>query len=409
MGSGKRAEEGSCVSLLAGRRIFARIWAVQRWFGGPRLNRDVKGEVMDPYNIYVGRKRNDCSGGIYRYQYVSEQNELAPTGRESVLSGFTHMAISAGKKKLLATGKNGEGKDVMVSYRIADGSGELTPVSETELKTAGDVCHLSISRDESAAAVTDFADKAVHFYALDPSGKVEGLIQRVAFEGSGTSYRQEGSHPHSANFTPDGRYCMVADLGANCVWVLKRLEGEPGFEVSGHWKAPEGSGPRHIAFDANSRYTYVITEISADVAVLEIQRDGNLKELQVVSALEKGSAGNYGKVNAIGLPEHYVAAGDIAVTNDGKYLAASVRGPREIAVFKVLRNGFLEPVFRIRSRGAIRSMHFNEGSDLLFALGEEFMGVGGMLEVYSLNPQAGAMLRPVRKVEIPDAFVCCLA
>ena len=83
--------------------------------------------------------------------------------------------------------------------------------------TAGDICHLSVNRAGTLLLVTDFVDKAVHFYEFLPNGAPGAFLARVPFEGKSTGYRQGSSHPHSAYFSPDDRYALVADLGANTV------------------------------------------------------------------------------------------------------------------------------------------------------------------------------------------------
>ena len=364
---------------------------------------------MEYYNIYVGRKSKWTKGGIYHYRYESKKNEIVPVVQDAELSEFTYLAISPGKTKLLVTGTDDMGKDIMISYKILENSKKLLFLSEVELQTAGDVCHVSISPDESIAAVTDFTDQAVHFYELEPDGRIGRFIQRISFEGNGTSYRQEKSHTHSARFTADNQYCIVADLGANCLWSLKKSEKSQKFEIIGQWKAPEGSGPRHIAFDKRSKYIYVITEITADVAVVEIQENGNLKELQIISALNENSVRNHGNITELGIPEYYIAGGDIILMGDGKYVVVSIRGSHEIVAFEVLGNGLLTYKSSVSSTGAIRSLCINEEETILFALGEEMGNAKGIMEVFALDTQSDNLLQPKQTLEMRGAFISCIA
>ena len=360
------------------------------------------------YEILVGVKGNVQCGGIYCYYYDAAANRLTFIKQETHLCGFTHIALSNDKKILAVTGKSEDGKDILMSYRISGQEERLVLMSSRELNTAGDVCHLSISHDGKLVAVTDFADGAVHFYEMDSEGRLGKFLQRMEFEGSSVSYRQDRSHPHSAFFSPDDRRCFVADFGADKVWILKRNKGEKSFKIEDSWTAPEGSGPRHIAFHKKNGYNYTIMEMSAEIAVWRQQGDKGVEELQVISIANPELPGNYGDIGEDGLPQHYVAAGDIVITEDGRLAAASIRGHYEIVILKILQDGALEIAARIPTRGAVRSIHFNEQGNILFALGEKMGHSTGIMEVFVLQEQELFMFRSLNQIEIPNAFVCSL-
>ncbi len=360
------------------------------------------------YEIMVGVKGNAEYGGIYRYCYDAAKNQLTFINQETHLCGFTHIALSDDKNILAVTGKSEDGKDILISYQISDQQKRLVFMSMKELNTAGDVCHLSISHDGKIVAVTDFKDGAVHFYEMDPDGRLGAFLQRIEFEGKSVSYRQDRSHPHSAFFMPDDRKCLVADYGADKVWILERGTGKEKFEIKGSWSAPKGSGPRHIAFHKKNGYNYTIMEMSAEVAVWKQEEQESVEELQIISIANPELPGNYGKVGETGLPQHYVAAGDIVITEDGRLAAASIRGHYEIVILKVLQDGALEIAARIPTRGAVRSMHFNEQGNILFALGEKMGHSTGIMEIFVAQEQDLFMFKSSNQIEIPDAFVCSL-
>lgn len=360
------------------------------------------------YEILVGVKGDAKRGGIYRYDYDTGTNKLELVKQEARLCGFTHIALSDDKKTLAVTGKSEKGEDILRSYRMPKRQGELQLVSEIKLNTAGDVCHLSISHDGKAMAVTDFADGAVHFYEMGKQGQIGEFLQRMEFEGSSISYRQDRSHPHSAFFSPDDKRCLVADFGADKVWILNRIADEKRFEVAGSWSAPKGSGPRHVAFHKENGYNYAIMEMSAEIAVWKQKGRNEVEQLQVISIANPKLPGNYGAVGEAGLPKHYIAAGDIVITDDGKLAAASVRGHYEIVILKILQDGKLEIAARIPVRGAVRTIHFNEQGNILFALGERMGHSTGIMEIFAMQDEDPCWFRPVNQIDIPDAFVCSL-
>lgn len=360
------------------------------------------------YEIWTGVKGDDKHGGIYLYKYEADENKLLLVRQEVRLRGFTHIAMSSDKNTLLVTGKTDTDQDVLQSYRIADQNGSLRFMNETVLHTAGDVCHLSISPDKKIIAVTDFADGAVHFYEMDKEGKIGAFIQRLEFKGSSVSYRQDRAHPHSAFFTADSKYCYVADFGSDKVWILEHKNNEKTFDITGSWSAPAGSGPRHIAFHEKNGYTYTIMEMSAQIAAWKATKRAETEELQIINIANHELPGNFGEVGEDGLPQHYMAAGDIAISKTGEFIAASVRGHYEIVILRVLPDGRMELASRLPVRGAVRTIRFNKEGDILFTLGERMGHSTGIMEIFKRKEDDPALFKSVNQIDILDAFVCSI-
>jgi len=97
-----------------------------------------------------------------------------------------------------------------------------------------------------------------------------GLGQRVSLvhtSGSGPNARQAGPHARGVVVDPSGRFVLVADLGADRVFVFP-------FDRQTHQMRdnavravvfPAGSGPRHLLFCPNGRTVYVVSELSAEI------------------------------------------------------------------------------------------------------------------------------------------------
>ena len=85
------------------------------------------------------------------------------------------------------------------------------------------------------------------------------------------------------------------------------------------FKVAPGSGPRHLIFNSDGKFAYLINEIGGTVIAFRYA-DGMLDEIQTVAA---------DTVNAQG-------SGDIHLSPDGKYLYASNRLKADgVAIFKV--------------------------------------------------------------------------
>lgn len=359
------------------------------------------------YLIYAGVKGGPDRCGIHSFSYDDATHVLEWRKREDTLRGFTHLAISQNGLILEATGKDDQHEDILVGFSIDPVSGELCRTGVVRLSTSSDVCHLDISHDGSIAVVTDFIDKGVHFWQLSSDGAPVEFLGRVPFYGSSTSYRQGSSHPHSAFFSKDDRYVFVSDLGANCVWTLWWNKPKNRFEHMGSWKGRDGLGQRHVAIHPSGRFIYALCEITAEVAALDIGQDGELRQISLKSAMDQPLPDYRDQaINDIGLPSNYIAAGDIVVSPDGRFVFISIRMIREISVFRVMPDGDLSPICFIPTDETVRCMKVGIDSKTLFAFNEEssFTGGHGKIEVFVFD-DSYCQLERVARIDVPGTFV----
>lgn len=359
------------------------------------------------YIIYAGVKGKSDRCGIHSFSYDSGTHMFVWLRREDKLRGFTHLALSEKGLVLEATGKDDQHEDIMVGYTIDPRNGALTRSGAVRLDTSNDVCHLDISNDGTTAVVTDFINKGIHVWSLDSKGAPVAFLGRVPFSGSSTSYRQGSTHLHSAFFSNDDNYILVSDLGANRVWSVcwKRPSNE--FVTVSEWKGRDGVGQRHVAMHPNGKYVYALCEITAEIGVLELQADGELREICMRSAMDQPLPDyNDQDINDIGLPDNYIAAGDIVVSPDGEYLFVSIRMIKELSVFKIMPNGDIFPVCFIHTEGTTRCMRVGVDAKTVFAFGEEssFTGGTGIIEVFEFDDVHGVMRR-VAKEYVPGTFI----
>lgn len=134
-------------------------------------------------------------------------------------------------------------------------------------------------------------------------------------------------HLHCVRITPDGKYLLADDLGTDQIHKFNINPNANGdnkekFLTKGTpeaFKVAPGSGPRHLIFNSDGKFAYLINEIGGTVIAFRYA-DGMLDEIQTVAA---------DTVNAQG-------SGDIHLSPDGKYLYASNRLKADgVAIFKV--------------------------------------------------------------------------
>ena len=158
-------------------------------------------------------------------------------------------------------------------------------------------------------------------FPLNDDGSIGERSQLIANSGSGPVVsRQEKSHVHSVNVSPDGRLLWVADLGTDEVLVF--AINENGVEEKTRVKMTPGAGPRHIAFHAKLPVAYVINELNNSVSVISTD---DFSTLQEMSTLPEGFA------------EKSFCA-DIHLSPDSRFLYGSNRYSDSIVTFAIDEN-----------------------------------------------------------------------
>jgi len=225
----------------------------------------------------------------------------------------------------------------LVAYACSagDGSWKLEPIASRE--TFGTFpCHVALSPGRAALLVANYGDGVLAAYRLDASGLPGEAEEVFRFSGRGpVADRQECAHAHSAAYSPDGRFIVLADLGRD---TLVRYSVDPATEMPVRRSAKEfrvkpGSGPRHFAFrGAGSGTTlYVVEELSSELSVLRWDRSsGDMALAQTVSTLPDGFTGTN-------------LAADVHIHPSGEWLYCSNRGHDSIARFRILADGALAP------------------------------------------------------------------
>jgi 6-phosphogluconolactonase len=136
--------------------------------------------------------------------------------------------------------------------------------------------------------------------------------------------RQAGPHAHFITPDPANRFALACDLGLDQVLVYQLdpakaalVPNDPAFIA-----IKPGSGPRHLAFHPSGRFVFLINEMGATLTTFAYDaKRGALKELQTVSTLPEGFAGDK-------------SGAELQVHPSGKFVYGSNRGHDSIAVFR---------------------------------------------------------------------------
>lgn len=284
--------------------------------------------------IYVS-SFDEATGGL------GEPREAAEIERP----GF--LAIHPQGETLYAVGREagagGPPKGIAAAFAIDRSTGGLRERSRSGTAGRG-ASHVSVNSAATGLVAVNYGDGNTVSLSILADGGVGELVSDLQHSGSSVHPQRQGEpHPHSANFTPDGRLVIVPDLGTDELVAYEfdsstaRLQRRSDPQV----KMPPGSGPRHMTFHPNGRWAYVINELASTVAFLEYDSSaGSLRTVQVISTLPESYDG----------PPNTTA--EVLVHPNGQFLYGSNRGSNTIAVFAIDQSsGRLSAVERVSTGG----------------------------------------------------------
>ncbi|MBQ4087783.1 MAG: lactonase family protein [Clostridia bacterium] len=134
-------------------------------------------------------------------------------------------------------------------------------------------CHLCVSENETVYAVN---------YSSGSVIKIPGKLIVHEGECGPAKPRQDMPHTHYVNFTPDGAYLLVTDLGLDTIFVYDK-ELNKVSEI----KAPAGSGPRHLIFSEDGKTCFCVNELDSTLSAYDYE-NGKLTITDTVSILPEG-------------------------------------------------------------------------------------------------------------------------
>lgn len=289
--------------------------------------------------IIVGTYTNSkkCnSGGIHIFDFDENTYEYNLKFHTENIINPSFVSLSPDKKFLFSVNENGE-KSTITSFSVDEPKGTLTKIDER--KTQGeDPCFL-IS-DEDNVIVANYSGGSINVFKRLADGKLSEVFQNIQFEGVGVNpKRQEKSHIHQVQFSPDHQFLLATDLGLDKVYVFKYHPNEEKvLDKIGEFDAKKGSGPRHLAFDKNGKFIYLVHELSGDLSVLSFN-DGQINLLQEETLLSRKVRFNF-------------RVADIHLSDNEEFIYVTNRDDADdITVFERKKDGTVKKIQQIKTIG----------------------------------------------------------
>ncbi|TDV63350.1 lactonase family protein [Pseudomonas sp. LP_7_YM] len=352
---------------------------------------------MTDYDVLVGAYTAGASEGIYRYGFNTQTGQLEAKPRQVIKSeNPSWLTLSKDQRHLFVVNENGPGQTEVVgkvsSFAIDSKTHAVSFINQIDSK-GEEPTHSNLSLDGRFLFVANYA---VHpdpggSLAVVPVGKdgtLSDVAQTATHEASKVNpERQASSHVHSAVPTPDGKYLIAMDLGADKLFVFN-YDGQnaqplqpaktPSIDL------PPGSGPRHLLFSKDGKHAWLTMEMSAQVAVFDYH-DGVFKRTQRVDLANKEG-------------QQYRAGGGLHTSPDGKFLYVANRGEaNELVVFSIASaNAQLKEVQRRSVEGKEpREFNFDPSGHFVLIANQK----SNQIVTVRVDPKTGLLGDTVQKVD----------
>ena len=316
-----------------------RAWMLSIWLcalAAPALADDL---------VYFGSRVDAAGQGIFAARFDPTNGHLTPIGQVAQIARPTLLVPHPSLPVVYAVSELGNEGDVdasLVSLSVDRASGALKPMNT--IRTGGGATDMSIDTVSKSLFVANYGVGQLTWLPLLADGRLGAATAIQATWGKGPDARQDAPHPHGVRVDPSHHFALVADLGADKLFVFRfdaatrqLAPATPGFVAT---KA--GSGPRQLAFAPNGRFVYALMQISSEVVTYRWDAPrGRLTPVQVLPTELPTFKG-------------VKSAAHIETSSDGRFVYVSNRGSDSLVVYAVnAKTGALSEIQRLPTNAKI--------------------------------------------------------
>ena len=223
-------------------------------------------------------------------------------------------------------------KPVLHTYTINDNY--ALSLIDTKTIEGGCPCHIHFFQNKegqshTATACYETGNLVVYTINVEATADLN-LHEPINIYHKGSSQhpsRQTQAHAHCACFDTVSNKLLVCDLGLDQVKVYSLQKNNDSFNAIEQQiiTLPAGSGPRHICFDDNYAYGFIINELTGSVTI--IKHSAEKKEYEINGTFDTRVPLSESSINTD------LGGAAIRVSACGKFIYTSMRSDNTIRLF----------------------------------------------------------------------------
>lgn len=354
--------------------------------------------AQDLQRVYFGTYTapKSASEGVYTAVFNSVTGELSDPTVAAKTKSPSFLAIHPSGSYLYTVGESPESatkKSQVSAFQISKADGALKVLNQVDAGGAGP-CFISLDLGGVMAMTAQYGDGTVSSHRVLADGRLSEVVTRIQHEGSGSDpVRQKGPHAHSIRISPDNRFALACDLGANKVFVYQIDADKGTLAPNGSAELPPGSGPRHIAFHPNGRFVFVNNEMQMTVTTFSYDAvKGALTRLGTVSTIPEADRSRAG-----------LSTAETVVHPSGRFVYVSNRTHDTVAVLRCdPASGELQLIQNAPAEGEVpRNFNLDLTGKWMVVAHEKSHSAA----VFSIDPETGRIAFSGHKISL-GAPVC---
>lgn len=344
------------------------------------------------YFLFIGTYTGSGSKGIYVYQFDAATGKASwISNTDSTVVNPSYLAIAPGDSLLYAcTETRTVNAGGISAFRFNRENGTLTFINKQS--SGGDnPAYVAVHQSGKWVTAGNYSGGSLAAFPVSSDGGLQPYSQLIQHTGKSiNNTRQEMAHVHATVFSPKGDYLFTPDLGMDRVMIYRfnsSLSKPLQPAIQQYVATIPGSGPRHLDFHPNGKWTYLMEEMGGTVVAYNYA-NGKLAQLQQIASHPDTVSGEFGSA-------------DIHVSPDGKFLYASNRGKENnIAIFKIdKRTGKLSPVGYQSTIGIKpRNFYIDPTGNYLLAANQQT----GNIVIFKRDKQTGLLTDTGEQIMIPE-------
>lgn len=324
--------------------------------------------MIETFLLGIYTKKN--SEGIYRVELDTEKKQLQNLQLLAKESNPTYLTTA--QDGTIYAVYDQERMGGIAAY-AADENGDYQVINKV-LETGAPVCYVAFDEDRQLVYGANYHKGELNVYALNEDHGVGPATSFYHRDPVGPHENQDAPHIHYTDLTPDGRL-IVCDLGTDQVYLYD-VEDSGLISTRSIYKAQPGTGPRHLIFNPNGKYVYLVGELDCSVSVLEYKESGDLVFVEkYFTTPEDWTEFNSGAA--------------IRFNEKTNTLYVSNRGTNTLLVYKVTDDGrTLDLIQRISTSGDFPRDFNIDPSGQFIVVGHQFSDT---LSLFEINAEDGTL------------------
>ena len=340
--------------------------------------------------MLVGTYTSGSSVGIYTFRFNTEDLSVQPLSQVEV-SNPSYLTVSSNQKFVYAASESGNNSAVS-AFAFNKDAGTLQLLNQKPV--ASGPCYILYHEPAQAVLTANYNAGSVSITQVAADGSFSDSQLTLSYEGQSiVPRRQTSPHVHCIAATSDNKTIFASDLGTDKIHKIDIATSQVQtkdlnliFTKSTSFEMEPGSGPRHIAFNKNNTFAYVINELSGMVSVLSVNAGNNfaLKQSVLADTLQAGGSA------------------DIHLSPDEKFLYTSTRLRGEgIVIFSINEDGTVKRIgFQATGRHPRNFAITPDGSRMLVACKDS-----GFIQIFNIDKQTGMLTESGKTIPV-DQPVC---